>query len=525
MEIPEAVIKYYQVALDKLLPAIQKNTKKTYIGAAIALITLQRIYSFFRVPKQLRHIIKIPYFPMVKAYCYREPPYSRFNRIILPAIGKTNGLYLSKIPFNWTVFITSPTAAKQILMKADANPKSTSFVDVLGPNTPIVRFLGRDNVIFANGHTWKNQRKIMNPAFHRSMPVKTMASVIPTLFSYIEQENGTILISPTMKNFTLDLLGLSIFGFEFKAMTGDPENWTSTYKLVNKGLFDPLLNVMGSFSFLLAFFSEKRRQLDAVTKLNNKLTQLAEKKRKEVQEDFQSGKPEHEKDLVTLMLEAEQRGEGITSDEQLRHNIAILFLAGHETTAHTLAFCLYNLAKNKNVQNKLRQEVINVLGDEPMDVEPTLEQLKGFKYMDLVIKENLRLNGPVDRLVTRILKEDIIVDGVFVPKGTTVNVDLFAIHHNPRYWVNADQFIPERFEEGGEHDDHEGLTWLPFGNGARQCVGMNFSLTEQRLVLAMIVRKYEISVPENSIHYDHVVIDQVTTKAPDSLEITFTKRY
>lgn len=107
-------------------------------------------------------------------------------------------------------------------------------------------------------------------------------------------------------------------GFEFKAMTGDPENWTSTYESVNKGLFDPLLNIMGSFSFLLAFSSEKRRQIDAVTKLNNKLSQLAEKKRKEVQEDFQSDKPEHEKDLVTLMLEAEQRGEGITSDEQLR---------------------------------------------------------------------------------------------------------------------------------------------------------------------------------------------------------------
>lgn len=525
MEIAETVIKSYQFALDKLLPAIQKNTKKSYIGAAIALITLQRIFSYFRAPKKLRHITSIPFFAMAKSHYNREPPHSRFKRLIYPAISKNGGLYVSKIPFDWTVHIASPIAAKHVLMKAESNPKSHDFLDMMGPNSPFVQFLGYDTVGIANGQDWKRQRKVLNPAFHRSMPIKTMASVIPSLFSYIEKNNGTVSISLLMKDFTLDILGLAIFGFEFKALQGDPENWTSTYALVNEGLFDPLLNVMGSFSFLLTLlFPEKRKQMDAVSRLNAKLAQLAEQKRKEVQEGLHADKPENEKDLVTLMLEAEQANEAI-KDEELRHNIAGFFLAGHDTTAHTLSFCLYNLAKNKAVQQKLRQEIINHMGDEPMDVEPTLEQLKEMEYLNLVIKENLRLAGPADNLLPRVAKEDIIIDGTLIPKGTTLNIDIFAIHHDPRYWADADQFIPERFAKGGEQENHEGLTWLPFSNGARQCIGMNFSLTEQRLVLAMLVRKYEISVPENSIHYDHVIIGDASTRAPDSLELSFTKRY
>ncbi|CAO3680746.1 unnamed protein product [Rhizopus stolonifer] len=160
-----------------------------------------------------------------------------------------------------------------------------------------------------------------------------------------------------------------------------------------------------------------------------------------------------------------------------------------------------------------------------MDVVPTLDQLKAMEYLNLVLKENLRHNGPADNLLPRIAKEDIIVDGTLIPKGTTVNIDIYAIHHDLKNWEDVEKFIPERFAKGGEHDVHEGLTWLPFSNGARQCIGMSFSLTEQRLILAMMVRRYEISISKDSIHYDHIIMNETTTKAPDSLELIFTKRY
>jgi hypothetical protein len=131
------------------------------------------------------------------------------------------------------------------------------------------------------------------------------------------------------------------------------------------------------------------------------------------------------------------------------------------------------------------------LGDEPVDIVPTLEELKQMSYMDLIIKEvgkmvnsyicetaiinqqlnlkNLRKSGPVDRLITRIAAEDIQLADTIIPKGTNITVDVAALHLSPKNWENPDQFIPERFEEGGEYDSNTGTTWLPFSGGSRQC--------------------------------------------------------
>jgi cytochrome P450 len=91
-------------------------------------------------------------------------------------------------------------------------------------------------------------------------------------------------------------------------------------------------------------------------------------------------------------------------------------------------------------------------------------------------------------LMARDTLEDFDLAGTFIPKGTRVSVDISAIHMNPKIWQNPENFVPERFEEGGEHEDHNGLTWLPFSDGSRRCIGVNFSLTEQRVVLSMLCK-------------------------------------
>lgn len=163
--------------------------------------------------------------------------------------------------------------------------------------------------------------------------------------------------------------------------------------------------------------------------------------------------------------------------------------------------------------------------------------------MNLVLKENLRMNNTFDLLFPRQVSKDTSLAGTFIPKGTTLAIDACAIHRDARNWKNPGEFLPERFDEGGDQEGHEGLTWVPFGNGSRQCIGMNFSLTEQRLTLAMlckflytyntthhflsflIVRKYEVDVPKDSIHYDRIVYDRPVSASPLSLELKFKKRY
>ncbi|CEJ00224.1 hypothetical protein RMCBS344292_14286 [Rhizopus microsporus] len=245
-------------------------------------------------------------------------------------------------------------------------------------------------------------------------------------------------------------------------------------------LFDPVTNVFTGLDFLLRYVYPKRiRGAKAVNNLNKLFDQLVKEKRLEVQNGVHVNKPQDEKDLLTLMLEAKQRGEAMTTDMEMGHNVVVFFLAGHESTAHALSFILYFLAKNMQVQQKLREEVDRVMGRESVDAAPTLEELSQMEYF-------LRLCSIFDVLVLRHTVEDMYLDDTFIPKDTRITVDVSAIQRDPKVWNRPDDFIPERFMEGEEAIGHEGMAWLPFGGGARQCIGMNFSLTEQKVALAML---------------------------------------
>jgi cholesterol 24(S)-hydroxylase len=131
------------------------------------------------------------------------------------------------------------------------------------------------------------------------------------------------------------------------------------------------------------------------------------------------------------------------------------------------------------------------LGDEPKDVLPSVEETKKMTYINQVMKETLRINDPAPRVVPRLVTEDTVLpSGLFVPKGSLVTVNIFNLHHSEKVWKNSNQFNPDRFTEDGEasREAGEGMTWIPFGNGARQCLGMNFSLNEQRVLLSMLCK-------------------------------------
>jgi cytochrome P450 len=189
-------------------------------------------------------------------------------------------------------------------------------------------------------------------------------------------------------------------------------------------------------------------------------------------------------------------------------------LAGHDTTANALSFAIHYLAENpvskeyicynlyelmltgihikfKDIQQKAREEAIGILGDEPVDVLPTVEDTKRMTYINQIMKETLRINGPATRVVSRLAMEDTVLpSGTFIPKGTQVTVNIFNIQHSNKVWKNSDKFDPDRFAEDGEstREAGEGMAWVPFGNGARQCLGMNFSLNEQRVMLSMLCK-------------------------------------
>jgi len=394
------------------------------------------------------------------------------------------------------------------------------------------RLLGSNNIIFQNGDHWKRHRKIANPAFHRSLPVKLFGNLTQKLFEKFEADGNHIDVHDYMQRYTLDVIGKAGFGFDFNSIENAESSWAVIYSDVMGGIVDPLYSLFPTlekyFLWALPMRQELHRKMD---KLDELFTEIVQNKKNVIQEDL--GGEDNERDLLTMMIEANEteKLDGL-SDQELRDNLVIFFIAGHDTTAKALSSAIYFLAVNQIVQQKAREEAITFLGDAPEDVLPSVEETKQFKYINQIMKESMRLFPPATGVTPRKTTTDVDLGPYHIPKGSLVGMDIYGIHHNPANWVDPDQFDPERFAEGGENEVKMGngngasYSWIPFSNGARQCIGMNFSLAEQRVVLSMFLRKYKWSLPADSIHKDGIKLNpHGSIMTPLNLIIDFHPRY
>ncbi|OTF80009.1 cytochrome P450-like protein, partial [Euroglyphus maynei] len=180
-------------------------------------------------------------------------------------------------------------------------------------------------------------------------------------------------------------------------------------------------------------------------------------------------------------------GSKYLSEEEIVAQCLVFFLAGYETTASTLTFCLYELAINPEIQDRLYEEVRSVLDKgEPLDYEHVMR----LPYIDAVISETLRHHSPASTL-TRIASEPYHLPecNYTLQKGEMIRIPTFAIHHNPKYYPDPDRFDPERFMPENRHKIVP-YTYLPFGGGPRNCIGMRFALSEAKLGLARMISQF-----------------------------------
>jgi len=173
-------------------------------------------------------------------------------------------------------------------------------------------------------------------------------------------------------------------------------------------------------------------------------------------------------------------------DDEILAQAWLFFIAGYETTATTLTFCSYELALNQECQQKLYDEIISV-ADANGDIE--YETLSKLPYLDSVLCETLRMYPPVLRL-EREVTVDYQLGDINLYKGQVVEIPVYAIHHCEEYYPSPEQFYPDRFLPENRHLIKP-YTYMPFGAGPRNCIGMRFALLEAKLSLSKIVQKYK----------------------------------
>jgi cytochrome P450 family 135 len=177
------------------------------------------------------------------------------------------------------------------------------------------------------------------------------------------------------------------------------------------------------------------------------------------------------------MQARDEDGQAMT-DSELRDELVSLLLAGHETTATSVAWAIERLVRHPDKLRRLVEE-IDASRDGGSDV-----------YMTAVVNETLRVR-PVVPIVARMLQQELEVGGYRLPKGTRVVPSIYLTNRNPRVYERPREFRPERFLTDGP----ETFSWIPFGGGIRRCIGASFALLEMKLILRTVLGELEPSMP------------------------------
>ena len=328
------------------------------------------------------------------------------------------------------------------------------------------------------------QRRMIQPAFHRSRINdygKTMIEFGEMMAG--EWRDGEVRdVDKEMMRLTLWIVGKTLFNSNVEETTGEVGAAMTT--------------IVSMFNFMLFPFSEllEKLPLPPVKKLKLARRTLDDLIYKIIDERRKSGEDTGDLLSMLLMAQDEETG-GAMTDRQVRDECLTLFLAGHETTANALVWTFYLLSQNPEAEAKFHAEIDEVLGAN----EVTPEDYPRLKYTEQIFAESMRLFPPA-WTVGRLSTVEHEFNGFQIPVKALVLASPFVMQRDPRFWENADDFQPERWDTLSIKEAGNKFIYFPFSKGVRSCIGESFAWMEGVLLLAILGRKWKLSlIPEQKI--------------------------
>lgn len=420
--------------------------------------------------------------------------------------GKLYGAFEGSSP---TLIVSDPEIVKQVLVKDFsqlANRRLLTFNDDILNNMMSVATVER----------WRRIRPAVSPAFStgklRKMNglIQDCAKLTCEHLHKAAENKEELDIKQFFGHYTLDVIGRCAFGTKVDSHTNQTNEFVTKARKAFTTTINPLLLVIivlaNLFPSLFKVLSPKFFPTEIFLYFKDICVSII-KKRKEANirpQDFlqlmvdaqESGIAEIGSDGVQDMenslynLGSEQKSEtsfitkSLTQDEALSQCV-LFFTAGFETTSTTIAFAVYQLALCPDIQDRLRQEVDDCFAKH--GPEPSLDAVSKLEYLHCVVSETLRMYPPAPR-VDRTTTKDYVLEGTGIRlfKGCVVGIPVYAMHHDPQNFPDPFKFDPERFS-----NENMGFirpyTYLPFGAGPRNCVGMRFAIQMVKLCLAHAV--------------------------------------
>lgn len=357
-------------------------------------------------------------------------------------------------------------------------PKNDLFVGALAP-------LVGNGVFISHGETWRRQRRMIEPGFSHMQVGRAFGPMTQAVAAFEQRWDGLAVhgsvvdIDSEFSHLTADVICRALFSttldggaargiFDDFAVFQDSVANVRLSRLLWGRPFAPITQPTGAE----AACTRIRAHVEAMLAAH--------------QMEAKRGSPPT--DLVGDLIAARDPETGARfSGTDLVDQIAVFFLAGHETTASTVAWALFLMSQHPPTLARVRAEIRETLGDAPI----TMEGTKRLSFLRAVIRETLRLYPP-GPFLPRVATGSTRIGGMGLRRGTMVMVSPWLIHRHRALWRDPDRFDPDRFLADPAGGGGEPGSYLPFGLGPRTCVGAAFATVEASLILASVLRRYEV---------------------------------
>ncbi|KAF5277799.1 hypothetical protein FQR65_LT03779 [Abscondita terminalis] len=347
-------------------------------------------------------------------------------------------------------------------------------------------------LLTSEGNKWKKHRRLLTPAFHFQIleqfiqVFENQSNILIKKFD--DDKNAEINVFPYMTLHALDVICEATMNTPINAQLNPTSDFVKSVKemcniLINRSLSFKMFNILYRFT---EDYHKEKKALSVLHGLNVLLTSTV--------------------DGVYL------------TNEEIRDEVNTFLFAGHDTTTSALSFTVYTLSKYPEIQDKVFQEISDVLGNGEAS-QFTYENLQKLKYLEQVIKEVLRFYPPVP-MFSRIVTEDVTYDGKIIPKGVVLLIFAYHLHHNPEFFDYPEVFDPERFNT--ENLKNISLySYVPFSAGSRNCIGQRFAMLEIKTTVSKILQKFKI-LPV--LGHEPVLLANAILTSENGLPVRFENR-
>ena len=399
--------------------------------------------------------------------------------------------------------VNDPLEVKRIMVdEVKSFPKSELLHRLLEP------LLG-ESIFTTSGETWKRQRELLRPSFEMTKISKVfdlMSAAAGDMMSRLEKKEGIFIDADEEMTFvTADVIFRTIMSTKLDEKQG--KEILKAFTFFQEQSVRTAMRKMFKIPAWLSFLLGERKRIKAGEFIRKNLADIIKPRYEEYEKNYK----QRNDILDSLLRVVDAKTNERFSFKELLDQVAMLFLAGHETTASSLTWTLYCLCIDETWQERAFLEIQELTKGEKLEIK----HLRQLKVLNNIFKEALRLYPPVG-FFARSPKHDTKIRDKQIKKGCGVVVAPWLIHRHTKLWKDPNEFRPDRFDEPYNKD-----AYMPFGMGERICIGQGFAVQEALIILANILSKYKLELKPNFVPD---VVGRLTIRSANAMMIKFIKR-